>query len=297
MKSVFKLGLICIATLSVSACDLLDFTSNKGKFQYSNPTEKNIKFKVDGESYDVLPGAKGIIKLSSGMHKLENSKGDVFSFMVLDENKGGIINPDNHVYYTLSEVYAVEGKENKFRPVTYDVTINGHQLEMPARSANASVIDASTFKCTYQLDEPFPESIKTSNRSSDGNIQSKCFDKKDMLDYLLNTYKEDLKPESPKDEGDDSINMVFSYDAPTVNFANADMQKDADGIISEVKKLKENNDVEAHEKISSNISKLYGDLITVYAKNTMTLPQEESEKYNNFIRQVGELQTYGVWAK
>ncbi|WP_323637063.1 hypothetical protein [Pectobacterium polaris] len=297
MKATFKLGLIFIAALSVSACDSLDFSSNKGKFQYSNPTTKNITFKFDGKSYDVLPGAKGIIKISSGMHKLENSKGDIFSFMVLDDNKGGIINPDNHVYYTLSEVYAVEGKSNKFKPATYDVTINGHQLEMPVRSANASVIDASMFKCTYQLDEPFPKSIKISSRSSNGNIQSKCFDKKDMLEYLLDTYKEDLKPDSPKDEGDDSINIAFNYDAPMVSFINADMQKKADEIISEVNKLKENNDIKAHEEISSNVSQLYGDLITIYAKNTMTLPKEESKKYNEFIRQVGELQMYSVWAK
>lgn len=71
MKATFKLGLIFIAALSVSACDSLDFSSNKGKFQYSNPTTKNITFKFDGKSYDVLPGAKGIIKISSGMHKLE----------------------------------------------------------------------------------------------------------------------------------------------------------------------------------------------------------------------------------
>ncbi|MEI7087804.1 hypothetical protein WCU61_17180 [Pectobacterium versatile] len=297
MKATFKFGLIFIAGLSISACDSLDFSSNKGKFQYSNPTTKNITFKVDGESYDVLPGAKGIIKISSGMHKLENSKGDILSFIVLDDNKGGIINPDNHVYYTLSEVYATEGKSNKFKPATYDVKINGHQLEIPARSANASVIDASMFKCTYQLDEPFPESIKISDRSSNGNIQSKCFDKKDMLEYLLNTYKEDLKPESPKGEGDDSINIAFNYAAPMASFINADMQKKAEEIISEVNKLKENNNLEAHEKIISNVSQLYGDLITIYAKNTMTLPKEESKKYNDFIRRVGELQTYGVWVK
>ncbi|BES82924.1 hypothetical protein PEC302107_08630 [Pectobacterium araliae] len=297
MKTVLKLGLALIFAISFYFYNGLDLTSREGEFHYSNPTNKNITFKVDGENYEIVPGGKGNIELSSGMHKLENSKGEVFSFMVLDDNNGGIINPDNHVYYTLSEVYAVEGASNKFKPATYDVTINGNQLEMPARSANASVIDAKKFKCNYQLDEPFPESIKINERNPSGNIRSKCFDKKDMLEYLLNTYKEDLKSESPEDEGDDSINMVFNYDAPAVSFLNADMQKNADEIISEVKKLKESNDVETHDKIISNISKIYGDLITVYAKNTMTLPQEESKKYNDFIRKVGDLQTYGVWGK
>lgn len=297
MKATFKLGLIFIAALSVSACDSLDLTSNKGVFHYSNPTAKNITFKVDGESHEILPGGKGEIKISSGLHKIENSEGQVFSFMVFDNNNGGIINPDNHVYYTLSETYAVEGKSNKFKPATYDVTINGHQLEMSVRSANSTMIDANMFKCSYQLGEPFPDSITIRDRSSDGNIKSKCFDKTELIDYISTTYKEDLKPKSSKDEGDDSVNMTFNYDVPTVKFLNSDMQEKADAIVVLLKKLKETDDADIHEGIIKDLSKLSVELVMVYAKHTSTLSKEERKEYSDFTRQSGYLQTYGVWGK
>lgn len=67
----------------------------------------------------------------------------------------GIINPNNLVYYTLSEAYVVEGKADRFKPTTYNVTINGHDVNMAVRSANAFVIDANLFKCSYLLGEPF----------------------------------------------------------------------------------------------------------------------------------------------
>ncbi|AOR63077.1 hypothetical protein [Pectobacterium wasabiae] len=297
MKATFKLGLIFIATLSVSACDSLDLTSDKGVFHYSNPTTKNITFKVDGESHEILPGGKGNIKISSGMHKLENSAGQVFSFMVFDNNNGGIINPDNHVYYTLSEAYAVEGKSNKFKPATYDVTINGHELEMSARSANATIIDANMFKCSYQLGEPFPDSITINDRSSNGNIKSKCFDKIELIDYISTTYKEDLKPESPKDEGNDSINMTFNYDIPTVKFLHADMQEKADAIVVLLKQLKESDDAGIHDKVNKNITQLSIDLVSVYAKHSSSLSKEEHQKYDDFIRHSGYFQTYGILGK
>ncbi|KFW99357.1 lipoprotein [Pectobacterium betavasculorum] len=295
MKATFKLGLVFISALSVSACDSLDLTSNKGVFHYSNPTAKNITFKVDGESHEILPEEKGKIKLSSGVHKLENSQGQVFSFMVFDNNNGGIINPDNHIYYTLSETYSVEGKYNKFKPATYDVTINGHQLEMSARSANSTIIDANMFKCSYQLGEPFPDSITIRDRSSDGNVKSKCFDKIELIHYISTIYKEDLKPESPNDEGNDSINMAFNYDIPTVRFLHSDMQEKADNIVVLLKQLKESDDAGIHEKINKKITQLSIDLVTVYAKHTSTLSKEEHQKYDDFTRQSGYLQTYGIW--
>ncbi|WP_409308275.1 hypothetical protein [Pectobacterium sp. B1J-3] len=298
MKATFKLGLICLAALSVSACDDLDPTSQKGVFSYSNPTTNNMTFKVDGKSYDVLPGHKDTLKLSPGEHKLENSKGDTFSFMVFDNNNGGIINPENHVYYTLSEVYAVEGKEKSFKPATYEITINGHQLEMSARSANASVIDANMFKCSYGLGEPFPESITTRDKKSNGNILSKCFDKPELIKYIADQYGENLAVNSPDGENKDSINMAFSYDIPTTNGLDPKIQTQAEKLVSLLKQLKETNDVGIHKELYKQYSDIQSDLIKASVnsdRSNNTL--EQREKYNDFSRQAGVLVSYGIWAK
>ncbi|WP_323636402.1 hypothetical protein [Pectobacterium polaris] len=297
MKGMLKFGLITIAALSVSACDSLDFTSNKGVFHYSNPTASNMVFKIDGKSYDVLPSQKDSIKLSPGEHKLENSKGNVFSFMVFDNNNGGIINPDNHVYYTLSEAYAVEGKGKSFKPATYEVTINGHQLEMAARSANASVIDANMFKCSYPLGEPFPDSIKISDKTSNGNIKSKCFDKPELIQYIETEYGEKLTANASGDQNKDSVNMVFNYDIPTTDGLDPKLQAQAEKMVDVLKELKKTSDTSIHDELSKKYTQLSIELVTLSTSDRSTHSVEQNKKYNDFVRQAGDFISYGVVAK
>lgn len=253
MKKRFKYAqwwLAAITVLTLSACDDFEPLSKKGEFYYSNPTASNISFKVDDKSYDILPGQRDIIKLSSGKHKLENSQGDIFSFMVFDNNNGGIINPDNHVYYTLSEAYAVEGKADRFRPATYEVVINGHELEMAVRSANATVIDANIFKCDYPLGEAFPDSITVNDRKSAGNIQSKCFDKPELIQYIATEYNENISPSTPDEATQDSVNISFSYDLPAADFTNPKLQAKAQELLALLKPLQDTNDTDVHEKLN-----------------------------------------------
>ncbi|WP_337236006.1 hypothetical protein, partial [Vibrio cholerae] len=88
----------------LSACDQFDLDNKKNKFYYSNPSEKAISFSVDGKEYQVEPGKNGYITLPPGEHNLTDSAGNNARFMVYDNNNGGILNPDNFMYYTLSEV-------------------------------------------------------------------------------------------------------------------------------------------------------------------------------------------------
>ncbi|MEY1388440.1 hypothetical protein AB7044_04890 [Providencia stuartii] len=297
MKTICKSGLLAIAMFAVSACDDFDPMSHKGEFYYSNPTNDNISFKVDNNDYNVLPGQRGIIQLASGKHTLENSQGELFSFMVFDNNNGGIINPNNLVYYTLSEAYVVEGKADRFKPTTYNVTINGHDVNMAVRSANAFVIDANLFKCSYLLGEPFPESITTHDQKLDGNIKSKCFDKAELIEYIANEYGEDLQPNMPGDALHDSINMAFSYELPTADFTDQSVQSIAEELVNLLKQLKETNDTAIHEKLNQQFHQLSIELVKAHTNNSASNSVSDNEQYNNFVHQVGELRGYGIWEK
>lgn len=297
MKTTLKFGLLGIAVLSITACDGLDPTSNKGEFYYSNPTTSNISFKVDGKDYEILPGHNDTIKLSSGVHKLENSQGDTFSFMVFDNNNGGILNPDNNVYYTVSEAYAVEGQAARFNPTTYKVTINGHEIEMAVRSANAPVIDGNLFKCSYQLGEPFPETVVINDRNSNGNIATKCFDKTELVQYISKEYGENLAPVSTGDETKDTINMTFSYDLPIANFTNPEVQATAEEVLALLKQFQDTNDTDIQDKLEKQFHKLSIDLVTVHTKNAATTPVSQNEEYNDFVNRTSDLRTYGIWTR
>ncbi|GKW11554.1 hypothetical protein PEC301899_18360 [Pectobacterium carotovorum subsp. carotovorum] len=297
MKEALKLGIMGFVALSVSACDSLDPTSQKGVFYYSNPTASNITFKVDGQSYDVLPNHSDKIKLSPGKHLLENNKGERFSFMVFDNNNGGIINPNNQVYYTLSEIYAVEGKGKRFKPTTYEVMINGHQIEMAVRSANASVIDANMFKCTYQLGEAFPDSITTRDKTSNGNIKSKCFDKPELVQYIADVYGENLAASASEDKNKDSVNMQFNYDLPATSGLHPKIQESAEKIVDLLKTLQTTDDSAIHEKLNKQYFQLSTDFTQAYVSNTSTHTAEQHQQHGDFVKQSGYFFSYGILAK
>ncbi len=297
MKMMLKMGFIFTTILSLSACDDFDITGNKGKFYYSNPTTSNISFKIDGKGYDVLPSNNGVISLSAGQHTMEDNQGNIMTFMVFEHNSGGILNPNQLVYYSLSEVFAVDGKEGSFKPENHHVVINSHKLDLPIKSADAQVIDANLFRCSYPIGEAFPDTIIISNNKLDGNIQSKCFDQVELINYFSNEYNENLLPEPSNQSPINSINMHFSYDIPVVNFSDPQMQFIAEQLINLVIQIKNSDDTDIHDELNKNFHQLTIDFVHAYTKNTVNHNIPENEKYHYFINQINQLRSNGIWIK
>ncbi len=297
MKWAVKAGLSGAIILSIAACDSLDPTSTKGEFHYSNPTNNTMTFKVDDKDYKVEPGATGQLSLSPGMHSMVNAKGEKSQFMVFDNNTGGIINPDHQMYYMLSEVYAVKGHEQRFRPAEYAVTINGHNLKMPLLSANATIIDHTFFACKYQLGEPFPDNITTLDKNTEGNIYNKCFDKTELLTYFEKEYNQKLDPSSENGDASDSVNTVFDYRIPEPKFKDPATQKQAEKIVTLLKKINDSTDPGIHEDVRKELFQATSDLVSadvkVAAKNTV----EDNKYYNAFVEQTGRFRGYGILPK
>lgn len=297
MKTLLKLGMLSSVVLPLVACDVLDSDNNKNQFYYSNPTNSAITMKIDDKNYTIESGTSGSVKLSPGIHTVQDSQGNKSSFMVFENNKGGIINPNNYMYYTLSEVYAAEGHADRFKPVDYKVTINGYELEMPLKSSNATVIDGNVFQCSYSLGKPFPEEIKTFDKKSQGNIKSKCFDKTELLNYFETDYGEKLTPPSKDDENNDTVNMVFDYTIPVPQFKQADIQKEAEKLVALLNQIKESDDPDIHNKLNKEIHQTTMDLVSVHTKHTAMNTVAENEYYNQFIHQTGNLRGFGVLPK
>ncbi|MGG4664104.1 hypothetical protein [Providencia vermicola] len=297
MKTLLRFSCLMISLLLLSACDDFDAIGNKGKFYYSNPSTSNIWFKVDGKRYEILPNGSGVIMLSSGIHHLENDKGEMTEFMIFENNSGGILNPNHFIYYTLSEVYAVDGKSDRFKPASYPITINGHKLDLPIRSANAVIIDTNLFRCSYPIGEAFPDSITLYDDSSDGNIKSKCFDQLELVKYMANEYNQNLMPATLDDEGINSINMVFNYDIPKVIFNDKNVQLKAQQLVALTEQLKNTDDVDIHKKLNKEFHQATIEIVHEHANSAVNNTVEENIKYNDFIQEVNTLRGNGVWIK
>ncbi|MEX9296817.1 hypothetical protein AB7Z57_19885 [Providencia alcalifaciens] len=297
MKIILKIIWFIAAVISISACDDFQALDGKGKFYYTNPSTDTMTFKLDGKGYDILPDEKGVILISSGLHHLEDEKGHITDFFVFENNSGGIINPNQFVYYTLSEVYAVDGKENRFQPASYPVTINGHELEMPIRSSNATIIDANIFRCSYPVGEAFPESITLYDDNLDGNIKSKCFDKLELIQYIKNEYNKNLLPQKNHHGFLDSVNIDFMYVEPTADFANANVQLKAEKLVKLVRKLKDSDDADIHKKLNEEFYQATTELVHEYAQSSASNTVSENVKYNEFIQQINLLRENGIWVR
>lgn len=294
MKNFFKISLIASTVLVLSACDQLDLDNKKDKFYYSNPSDKSMSFVVDDKTYQVEPGKSGYLTLSPGEHSLQDSAGNKSTFMVYENNNGGILNPDNFMYYRLSEVYAVQGKGDRFKPTEYKVVINGYQLEMPLQSTNATLIDGNVFKCTYTLGEPFPSEIKSHNKNEVGNIKTKCFDKPELIQYIMTDYGQDLKPLSPQDEYNDTVNLALDYSLPQPQFTDPDIQAEAENWVALLDQIKESNDPNIHKQLKTPLHEAINKLSKADSERAVKNSVEDNKYYNSFIHQASQYQSYGI---
>lgn len=297
MKNFFKISLLTSAILFLSACDQVDLDNKKNKFYYSNPSENMISFSVDGKEYQVEPGKNGYITLSPGEHNLKDSAGNNALFMVYDNNNGGILNPDNFMYYTLSEVYAVKGKTDQFKTVDYPLIINGYEFELPVRSTNATLIDGNTFQCTYPLGEPFPNEIRTRNKNNDDGIKNKCFDKPEFIKYISAEYAKDLNPFTQEDEYNDSVNLNLDYMLPTAEFTDPDIQAEAEELVSLLNQIQESEDPKIHNALKDKLYKATLAVSNAYANRAVKDSVEDNKYYTRFIEASGQFQSYGILPK
>lgn len=297
MKNFFKISLLTSAFLFLSACDQIDLDNKKNKFYYSNPSENMISFSVDDKEYQVEPGKNGYITLSPGEHNLKDSAGNNALFMVYDNNNGGILNPDNFMYYTLSEVYAVKGKTDQFKTVDYPLIINGYEFELPVRSTNATLIDGNTFQCTYPLGEPFPNEIRTRNKNNDGGIKNKCFDKPEFIKYISAEYAKDLNPFTQEDEYNDSVNLNLDYMLPIAEFTDPDIQAEAEELVLLLNQIQESEDPKIHRVLKDKLHNATLAVSSAYANRVVKDSVEDNKYYNRFIEESGKFQSYGILPK
>lgn len=297
MKNLVKIGLLTGTIFILSACDKADLDTKKNTFYYSNPTENSTSFSVDDKDYQVEPGKTGSMVLQPGEHHLKDSAGNKTTFMVFDNNNGGILNPDNVMYYRLSEVYAVKGEAERFKPTNYNVVINGYQLVMPLQSTNATLIDGNVFQCTYKLGEPFPTEITTHNKNNNGNIMTKCFDKPEIVEYIMKDYGESLKPQTPTDEYNDSVNINLNYQLPLPEFTDPDIQAEAENLVSALNQIKESTDPTIHEKLKETLSKSLIAISKVHSDRAAKSSVQDNQYYNHFIDESGKYQSYGILPK
>ncbi|MDE1482797.1 hypothetical protein [Xenorhabdus bovienii] len=294
----FSLRILALASMPIflSACDFFsDPDDHDGQFYFSNSAVSPLEFKIDEQSFSVKYNEIGMVELKPGKHVLETSDGKKQPFLVYSKNQGGIINPNRELYYTYNMVYAIENHESKFSPQNTEVVIDGVTLEGPIRSSDAVFIDNNVFRCTYPIGTPFPEEIVIYDKKSKGNIKSKCFRKKEFIDFYEQESGEALHSEHDSlNSNDNSVTDEFDYRIPTVDLSNPELQKRAQNYIALLNEYVNADNAKKQEKIREQYTKLAMDNTNIsYEK----IDSEERVKYDNFFRKVSHIIMAGILSK
>lgn len=293
MKMLLNLSLLVTTVLSVSACNDFDIMGSKGKFYYSNPTAATISFQIDGDIFQVQPNQGGTLSLKTGPHTMRDSQGKQTDFMVFEHNSGGILNPNQLAYYSLSERYVMAGADNN--KVEYGQTaLNHHLAKVSIKRTNLSIIDGNLFRCSYLVDEDTSELINSND--ADNDVTLKCFDQPKLIQYFKTEYNEVLKEESLKNESLGIITVNYNYDIPESHFVDPKMQFIAQQLNELIVEVKESNNSDVH----TELNKKYHQLVIELADSQLNSPENnkiESIKYNEFVSKINQLKHHGIWMK
>lgn len=292
-----KTALLLSTTLAVTGCDVLaDIQGESGQFYFSNPEAQAMTLTVDDEAFTLQPDEVGQVTLSEGLHSMQWANGPKISFLVYPENKGGILNPQNKVYYSYSMIYANGDDVNRFSPAVNKVMIDGVPYEDAIHSTNSLIIDQNLFKCHFPIGTPFPDELVTYDKKSIGNIKNKCFTKKEFVAF----YSAELGEPMPKVNADDqgnTITDVYAEVVPKAEFTDPATQEVAKKMETMLTEFVASKEASAQKAAQSQFHELSMAMVTAQSESAAQQTVAENKRYNQFMLDAGHILGAGVALK
>lgn len=139
-----------------------------------NPTNEEITFIIDADSYTLKAGERQLINLTDGSHSLK-VEGKEVSFQKTAEDGGSIINPTKSNYVLWTELYTdTEPNQSILRMMQQEITLDGESYTGPFAVVNDYYIKRGEGTSTlwkWGLDEELPDTYYTESMGS--NFQFK----------------------------------------------------------------------------------------------------------------------------
>lgn len=272
-----------------SSCGLGD----NEKFYLTNPTDKSIDVEIADQKYTVEPNGIVELNLSEGTHTMVLPDKETVKFKVFTNSKGGIINPTKSPHVIFTMIYVVDDKAaSSFMPPTNKVLIDGIEYEGPIRITDAMFIDNNIYRCTYSVDEAFPEVLTTGDQNSKGNMKNKFFTKNEFVDFFNNALGDANYHEANKIAGGETtITEKQSLVFPVANFEDKELQENANKLIATVKGYMDAETGSEQEKFQKQYHDNMMTLVNAYKDYTNVV---ENQKYNDFVTQAGSFIGLGI---
>lgn len=256
-------------------------------FSIDNPTDKPLKLRIDDTDYDIPAHQSRDVAMKPGEHRMDAPSTGKLKFVVYADRQGGLVNPTLSDYVIVSEAYVTgESKLKNFRPAGGGpFQLDGVTYDGPFRLVNSLFIDKDW---RFGLNEPFPSSAKGYDPGMGGNIFRKIFRAPEFVSYAETGYvqpgyfekgRRHLAPEPRKVSGP----------PPLPDFSDPALQQASLKLRELCQRYRHAADADEQKRLQGEYHKLTMDFVGFAAPRLASQPVEQNVKYNDFIRQSGNM--------
>ncbi|WP_340608294.1 hypothetical protein [Xenorhabdus bharatensis] len=115
--------------------------------------------------------------------------------------------------------------------------------------------------------------------------------------YFLTEYDEKFTPETKADENNDTVNTVLDYTLPEPKFKHADVQKEAEKLVSLLNQFKSSDNPDDYDKLREKIDQASTSLYETYQKDATKNTVEEHKYFDKFVYEINQFRRFGVFIK
>ncbi|UBX48658.1 hypothetical protein LDO51_16135 [Providencia alcalifaciens] len=285
-----------LLSFGITSCDVYQpHTSEDGHFFFSNDSSENYPFFIDNKLMVIPKTSVGSLYLKQGLHSMTTEEGQHIYFMVYPDNKGGILNPQKHLYYSYSFVYGNNGIPSVHNQTIQELTVGDYRIKGRVQSSDNIIIDNNVFNCDYSIGVQIPEQLNSLTTVS--KIKTKCFSYSELITAISSDDKQMMQLVVRQNEPvqNNTVSLTFDYPVTLPVFEDQQIQQYAVKVNTLIQAYRGSADPEKKQDFYNQYHVAVSNMAGLYSQwETGGNCLEERQKYLQFLSQTAAILSAGV---
>lgn len=287
---------VALLSFGITSCDVYQpHTSESGRFFFSNDSSENYSFFIDNKLMVIPKVSVGSLHLKQGLHSMTTEEGQHIYFMVYPGNKGGILNPQKHLYYSYSFVYGNNGIPSIHNKTIQELTVGDYRVKGRIESSDDFIIDNNVFNCDYPIGTRIPDELNSLTTVS--KIKTKCFSYSELITAISSDDKQmtQLVVRQNEPVQNNTVSLTFDYFVTLPVFEDQQIQQYAMKVNTLIQDYRASSDPEKKQNFYNQYHVAVLNMAELYSQwETGDNCLEERQKYLQFLSQTTAIFSAGV---
>lgn len=285
-----------VLSFGITSCDVYQpHTSENGRFFFSNESLDNYSFFIDNKLIVIPRESVGSLYLKQGLHSMTMEQGKHIYFMVYPGNKGGILNPQKHIYYSYSFVYGNNGIPSIHDQIVQELKVGDYRVKGRVQSSDDIIIDNNVFNCDYPIGTRIPDELNSLTNVS--KIKTKCFSYLEFINAISSDDKQikQVSVREDKSVQQDTVSLMFDYPVILPVFDDQNIQQYAEKVNAIIHAYRRSDDPTTKQDFYNQYRIEVSSMAEIYSQwDTEDHCLEERQKYVLFLSQTAAIFSAGV---